>query len=110
MTEMQSTPTQCQQARDAASDYLDGYLPDGARSTFEGHLETCSSCHGFMGELKATVDLLSGLREPATTNAAKAEVLRSFGEYFPEPDLPASLFDWTQSNRHHLECFPFLVS
>ncbi len=92
---MQQTTPECQRLRDAASDYLDGYLGDDERSTFAVHLDGCSLCEAFVDELGMTLNLLSGLREPSAVEVDELVARRLYDEYFPEPDLPDDLADWT---------------
>jgi anti-sigma factor RsiW len=92
---MESTAPECQPFRDAASDYLDGYINDHDRADFDEHLNTCAACDEFMDEFRATLSLLSELREPSVARGEEANAAHSYIEYFPEPDLPPDLADWT---------------
>jgi hypothetical protein len=85
--------------RDQTSDYLDRHLSPGSRARFEHHLGSCPSCTEFVDDLRMTLDLLAGLRERPVSGAQEATVRESFNEYFPEPDLPEDLEDWTEVKR-----------
>ena len=57
------TEADCQAYRDAASDYLDGYIGDEELAVVERHIAHCSSCVAFTEELKVMLRVLDGVRE-----------------------------------------------
>ena len=89
------SPSECRRFWDSASDYLDGHLDDDIRSRFQNHIESCSACEEFANDLRWTIGRLSGLREPSTSKEEEARVIHLYAEFFPEPDVPAEVVDWT---------------
>jgi anti-sigma factor RsiW len=59
----------CQQAREHASDYIDGELGDEFAALLEAHLAHCASCPPLMAALIGVLAELRGLPavEPSTT-------------------------------------------
>jgi anti-sigma factor RsiW len=47
----------CREFTEFLMDYLDGELPEGARSEFEYHLHGCQACVNYMDTYRATVTL-----------------------------------------------------
>ncbi len=85
----------CRHLRDSASDYLDGHITDHERAGIEGHLDTCLPCANFFDGLQKTVGLLSELREGNPSEIQEDYVARAYDEYYPEPEVPHYLEDWT---------------
>ena len=92
-------PPDCQRLRDSASDYLDGHVTDHDRRRVEAHLNVCSECAEFVEDFQRTVGLLAELREAAPSEIQESQAARYFDEYFPEPDVPDELEDWTTVKR-----------
>lgn len=70
----------CQDVLDRLSDYLDGELPDAARTSVEDHVKRCDGCARFGGEFKSTVralrdHLLASPAPPARLVARLREAL-----------------------------------
>ncbi len=61
-------PTECRQARDAASARLDGLLPELDTARLDAHLGACVDCRAYAGELAAVAALLRAapLEQPGT--------------------------------------------
>ena len=62
----------CEEARAAASDFLDGELDGGAASRIARHLAKCPLCAAFVRTLRAAVDALRAV-PPAPVPAGFAE-------------------------------------
>jgi predicted anti-sigma-YlaC factor YlaD len=55
------SPTPHEEAREHASDYLDGDAPAPLKERIRLHLEECPDCRGFIGTLRATIAALRNL-------------------------------------------------
>jgi anti-sigma factor RsiW len=79
MEDGMTAPLGCREVREGLTEYLDAALSPERRQGYDAHLAACASCRRFLGELRATVEALSGLpREPMPAEAKRrlSEALR----------------------------------
>ena len=52
---------ECRAAVELMTDYLEGALDDRAEKDFESHLADCPACTAYLGQMRATIDVLGRL-------------------------------------------------
>jgi anti-sigma factor RsiW len=60
------------------TDYLEGRLAPEERRRFEGHVAICPPCRAFLDQMRATVDLVGGLREEDVPPEMEEHLLAAF--------------------------------
>ena len=64
----------CQQTREASSDYLDGDIGGRERARIARHLKGCAPCAAFMNTLRATIELLRASQVPNPPDGFKQRI------------------------------------
>lgn len=68
----------CADLRELATEYQEGALSPWQRRRVEEHLETCVDCWRYLGELRATRGVLSGLADERVSPQAREQLLQHF--------------------------------
>jgi predicted anti-sigma-YlaC factor YlaD len=68
----------CQEVVELATEYLSQAMEPEDRVRFEQHLLTCPPCTAYLGQVTATVELASGLREAAPSGDPEKALIGLF--------------------------------
>ena len=80
MIEHPHTELTCEQLVELITDYLEDGMPSHRRLRFEEHLAFCAACAAYVDQIRQTIQLIGTFREDDLDPAARAEMLRVFGE------------------------------
>jgi predicted anti-sigma-YlaC factor YlaD len=68
----------CKALVELVSDYLEGVLSPDVRVAFEEHLEVCTGCRLYLGQMRVTVRSLQRLPAQALSPEARTSLLQQF--------------------------------
>ena len=71
----------CQELVELVTDYFEGALPEGARAAFEHHIEGCTGCHEYVGQMRTTIELTGQLTVADVSPEAEAALLSAFRDW-----------------------------
>jgi len=71
----------CREMVELITDYLEGVLSEGERLNFEGHLEGCRGCTGYLGQVRQMIQITGILTEESLSEEAKLELLTVFRDW-----------------------------
>lgn len=71
----------CKEFVELVTDYLEGVMPPALRAAFEEHLEVCSGCRLYLGQIRVTVRALHSLDAGALSAQTKLALLEQFREW-----------------------------
>lgn len=76
----------CRLAVELVTDYLEGALAPQQRADYEVHLAECPGCLAYLGQMKATVEMLGHLQPSSLPAEVRDELIRIF-ERFHNTDV-----------------------
>lgn len=79
----------CQELVELVTAYLEGTLPEEARTAFEEHLEECAGCAAYLDQMRATVELLGQLPPASLSVTARDRLLSVFSDWDGASGPPA---------------------
>ena len=68
----------CQELIELVTDYVEGTLSPSERARFERHLNACTDCHNYLGQMRWTIQLVGALTEQDLSADARERLLRAF--------------------------------
>jgi anti-sigma factor RsiW len=68
----------CDELVERATDYLEDALSSEHRTRMDDHLRTCYGCERYLGGMRVTLRLLSGLPAPPLPGALESRLLAAF--------------------------------
>ncbi len=71
----------CQELVELVTDYLEGTLPPVEKSRFEGHIQQCEGCRGYLAQMHTTIRLTGRLSENNIKPVARDEMLKVFRDW-----------------------------
>lgn len=74
----------CAEIVEQITEYLENALSDEEFSAFLEHLQGCSGCEAYLGEMRSTVRLLSSTPECPLTPQAELAVIGAFRRWSEE--------------------------
>jgi anti-sigma factor RsiW len=63
------------------TDYTEGRLPPAERRAFEEHVSICPPCRSFLEQMRATAEVVGGLREEDVPPAMEQHLLEAFRDW-----------------------------
>ena len=71
----------CQQFVELVTDYLEDALPGPLGRSFEAHLEVCSGCRLYLGQMRLSIRALRAGAEPSGHPQGREQLLDIFREW-----------------------------
>jgi hypothetical protein len=69
---IQGEPERCSEVGDQVASYLEGLLPSGPKTRFEGHVERCIQCRGLLVRARKRREAFNRVLAEAITPSNKA--------------------------------------
>jgi anti-sigma factor RsiW len=68
----------CQELVELVTDYVEEALSADGRAAFEHHIEGCTGCHEYVGQMRTTIELTGRLTVADISPEAEAALLSAF--------------------------------
>ncbi|HJZ48047.1 MAG TPA: zf-HC2 domain-containing protein [Roseiflexaceae bacterium] len=75
------TTLTCQDLVELVTDYLEGSLSAQEQARFEKHLDTCTGCRNYLGQIRLTIGALGRLTEETIPAQARDDLLSVFRDW-----------------------------
>jgi anti-sigma factor RsiW len=76
-----SVPLSCRELVELVTDYLEGALPADEQARFQGHLEACDPCVGYIEQIRLTVTAAGRVEEEDLDPASREALLAEFRDW-----------------------------
>ena len=71
----------CQELVELVTDYFEGALSADGRAAFEGHIQGCTGCHEYVGQMRMTIELTGRLTVADISPEAETALLSAFRDW-----------------------------
>ena len=81
MTTAGAEQLSCQELVELVTDYFEGALSAEHRAEFERHIATCTGCHEYVEQMRATIELTGSLTPDDVPADAMVRLLDAFRDW-----------------------------